>query len=139
MVTAVGTPAQPWRCITPGLYDVNVWEVDLERVEPWLGTLSDDDYEQVIAAVELLREHGPTLGRPLVDTVSGSDFKNMKELRPGSSGRSEIRILFAFDPDRKAIVLVGGDKAGRWKTWYRKAIPAADRMFESHLKKLKEQ
>jgi hypothetical protein len=58
----------------------------------------------------------------------------MKELRPGSSGRSEIRILFAFDEQREAILLVAGDKAGNWKRWYRKAIPLADDRFDDHLK-----
>jgi hypothetical protein len=61
----------------------------------------------------------------------------MKELRPGSSGRSELRILFAFDPGRSAIVLVAGDKAGSWIKWYRKNIPIADDRFDQHLKKLK--
>ncbi len=91
----------------------------------------------MIAAVELLSEHGPQLGRPLVDTVVGSRHKNMKELRPGSSGRSELRILFAFDPKRKAILLVAGDKAGNWNRWYRRNIPIADDRFEDHLENLK--
>jgi hypothetical protein len=91
----------------------------------------------VIAAVELLGEHGPQLGRPLVDTVVGSRHKNMKELRPGSSGRSELRILFAFDPKRTAILLVAGDKAGNWNKWYRANIPIADDRFDDHLKNLK--
>lgn len=91
----------------------------------------------MIAAVELLAERGPQLGRPLVDTVVGSRHKNMKELRPGSSGRSELRILFAFDPKRKAILLVAGDKAGNWTKWYRTNLPIADGLFDDHLKNLK--
>ena len=67
-----------------------------------------------MAALEILRELGPQLGRPLVDTVTASRHKNMKELRPGSSGRSELRLLFAFDPERRAIMLFAGDKAGNW-------------------------
>ncbi len=93
----------------------------------------------MIAAVELLGEHGPQLGRPLVDTVVGSRHKNMKELRPGSSGRSELRILFAFDPRRKAILFVAGDKAGNWNKWYRTNIPIADDRFDDHLKNLKDE
>lgn len=62
----------------------------------------------------------------------------MKELRPGSSGRSELRVLFAFDPQRKAILLVAGDKAGQWKKWYRVNIPIADDRFDEHLRQLKE-
>jgi hypothetical protein len=62
----------------------------------------------------------------------------MKELRPPSSGASEIRMLFAFDPRREAIVLVAGDKAGNWDGWYREAIPVADRRFTEHLAALNE-
>ena len=58
-----------------------------------------------------------------MDTLTGSRHKNLKELHPGSSGRSEIRILFAFDPRRQAILLVAGDKAGAWKKWYATNIP----------------
>lgn len=60
----------------------------------------------------------------------------MKELRPPSSGHTEIRLLFAFDPRREAIFLVAGDKAGNWESWYRKAIPLADERFARHLASL---
>jgi hypothetical protein len=60
----------------------------------------------------------------------------MKELRPPSSGSTEIRMLFAFDPRREAIFLVAGDKAGNWNTWYRKAVPLADDRFAQHLAEL---
>jgi hypothetical protein len=60
----------------------------------------------------------------------------MKELRPPSSGTSEIRLLFAFDPRREAIFLVAGDKAGNWDRWYREAIPLADERFTQHLTEL---
>jgi len=63
----------------------------------------------------------------------------MKELRPPSSGASEIRMLFAFDPAREAIFLVAGDKAGRWDRWYQQAIPLADARFAEHLIALKEE
>lgn len=61
----------------------------------------------------------------------------MKELRPGSSGASEIRILFAFDPTRQAILLVAGDKAKQREKWYHKNIPRADRLYQEHLDNLK--
>ncbi|HWD61663.1 MAG TPA: type II toxin-antitoxin system RelE/ParE family toxin [Humibacter sp.] len=99
--------------------------------------MDQSSYEQVVAALELLAERGPQLGRPLVDTVVGSRHKNMKELRPGSSGRSELRMLFAFDPERQAILLIAGDKAGNWSKWYRKSIPIADDRFTEHLDQLK--
>ncbi|OLL19989.1 MULTISPECIES: type II toxin-antitoxin system RelE/ParE family toxin [unclassified Rhodococcus (in: high G+C Gram-positive bacteria)] len=112
------------------------WDVDLEYIEDWLIDLDQDTYEQVVAAIELLAERGPQLGRPLVDTVKSSRHKNMKELRPGSSGRSELRVLFAFDPQRRAIFLVAGDKAGKWDKWYRVNIPRADDRFDDHLNRL---
>ncbi|WP_438461618.1 type II toxin-antitoxin system RelE/ParE family toxin, partial [Mycobacterium tuberculosis] len=83
--------------------------------------------------IEVLEEEGPALGCPLADTVRGSRHKNMKELRPGSQGRSEVRILFAFDPARQAIMLAAGNKAGRWTQWYDEKIKAADEMFAEHL------
>jgi hypothetical protein len=110
-----------------------MWTVDLGLIADWLMNLDDDTYDQVIAAIELLHEHGPQLGRPIVDTVKGSSYKNMKELRPGSSGKSELRVLFAFDPQRQAIMLVAGDKAGNWEKWYRENIPIADARFTEHL------
>ncbi|MFD7154527.1 type II toxin-antitoxin system RelE/ParE family toxin [Kribbella sp. NPDC059898] len=63
----------------------------------------------------------------------------MKELRPPSMGHSEIRMLFAFDPAREAIILVAGDKSGRWERWYQTAIPLADDRFAEHLIALKEE
>ncbi|WP_427007988.1 type II toxin-antitoxin system RelE/ParE family toxin [Pseudarthrobacter sp. H2] len=103
-----------------------MWNVDVGLVEPWLLGLDQDSYEQIVAALELLAERGPQLGRPLVDTVVRSRHKNMKELRPGSSGRSELRIL-----------LVAGDKTGNWSKWYKTNIPVADDLFDDHLRILK--
>lgn len=109
------------------------WEVRVDLVEDWLLSLDEKSYELVVAALELLSEHGPSLGRPLVDAVKGSRHKNMKELRPGSSGRSELRVLFAFDRVRQAVLLVGGDKAGSWQQWYRKNIRLADERLAAHM------
>jgi hypothetical protein len=63
-------------------------------------------------AIYALGRSGPALGRPLVDIITNSKIANLKKLRPGSRGRSEVRILFVFDPWRSAILLVAGDKAG---------------------------
>lgn len=95
--------------------------------------MDNDTYQQVMAVIRELRDEGPTLGRPLADMVKGSRHHKMKELRPGSSGRSEIRILFAFDPERQAILLVTGDKAGQWESWYKQAVPLADDRFDEHI------
>lgn len=115
------------------------WVVELELIEDWLEAAGDDTYDQVIAAIRILATVGPRLGRPLVDTIVGSRHKNMKELRPGSSGRSEVRILFAFDPKRHAIMLLAGDKQGRWDKWYRKNVPVADDRYDEHLAQVKQQ
>jgi len=116
---------------------VVVWDVEVGLVEEWLLSLADDDYDLIIAALEILQDEGPMLGRPLVDTIKGSRHKNMKELRPGSAGRSEIRILFAFDPRRRAILLVAGDKSRDWTRWYKRHIPVADQRFDDHLNTLR--
>jgi hypothetical protein len=114
------------------------WVIDVELITDWLAGLDDRSHELVIAALELLAERGPLLGRPLVDTVISSRHNNMKELRPGSAGRTELRALFAFDPQRAAIMLVAGDKQGQWKRWYDQNIPIADDLFDTHLNKLKQ-
>ncbi|WP_203996680.1 type II toxin-antitoxin system RelE/ParE family toxin [Micromonospora lutea] len=118
-----------------------MWEVVLHpEVEAWfLGLCRSDpaSADLVAEAIELLAEQGPALGRPLVDRLKGSMFHHMKELRPGSAGSSEIRMIFAFDPAREAVFLVAGDKSGQWQSWYRTAIPLADARFEEHLTRLK--
>lgn len=87
--------------------------------------------EKVEAAVDVLSEYGPTLGRPLVDTLTGSKIANLKELRPR---QTTIRVLLVFDPWRSAILLIAGDKAGQWKAWYDRAIPQAEELYAVYLK-----
>jgi hypothetical protein len=116
------------------------WIIELHpAVRDWLVELKSSDplsASLVEAAIDQLALEGPTAKRPLVDHVKGSQFHNMKELRPPSAGRSELRILFAFDPCRAAILVVAGDKAGRWQSSYRGAIRLADERFAEHLKSL---
>ncbi|WAL96835.1 type II toxin-antitoxin system RelE/ParE family toxin [Streptomyces sp. Je 1-369] len=113
------------------------WQINLHSsVEKWLLALAEEDAvsaDLVEAAVDMLAEHGPALGRPLVDRLTGSRTHNLKELRPGSSGRTEVRVLFVFDPRRQAILLVAGDKAGRWRDWYQEAIPVAEARYDEYL------
>ncbi|MEV0034439.1 type II toxin-antitoxin system RelE/ParE family toxin [Streptomyces sp. NPDC050804] len=113
------------------------WEIILcKEVHDWYLDLAEKEPESahlVEQAIDLLAERGPTLGRPLVDRVSRSRHHNMKELRPGSVGSSEIRMLFAFDPARQALIMVAGDKNGSWNTWYDRNIPVADERFDQHL------
>jgi hypothetical protein len=73
-------------------------------------------------------------GRSWADRVRHSRLSNLKELRPGSAGRSEIRILYVFDPRRNAVLLAAGDKAGKWEAWYRQATPLAEQRYEDYLK-----
>lgn len=116
------------------------WAVEVtEEFARWareLRKLDRDSSRQVGAAVELLKEHGPSLKRPLVGEITTSKIKNMKELRPGSTGRSEIRILFVFDPWQQIVLLVAGDKADDWRDWYRKAIPRAEQLYAEHVEVL---
>ncbi|GGL13596.1 hypothetical protein Sme01_69960 [Sphaerisporangium melleum] len=113
------------------------WEIFFtEEVGEFLEALYASDREShklVNQAILILERNGPAEGRPLVDGITGSKIPNMKELRPGSTGRSEIRILFVFDPWRAAILLVAGDKAGSWERWYRDAIPRAEHLYEIYL------
>ena len=109
------------------------------EVREWLHDLRKRDRPSVIQvgqAIGMLIEAGPELGRPLADRVHHSRLSNLKELRPGSAGRSEIRILYVFDPRRNAVLLVAGDKAGKWEAWYRRAIPLAEQRYEDYLKQL---
>ncbi|GGO01171.1 type II toxin-antitoxin system RelE/ParE family toxin [Microbispora bryophytorum] len=102
----------------------------------WFEALAEEDWdsaEQVEDAIDMLAEAGPALGRPLVDRIKGAELHHLKELRPGSAGGSEIRILFAFDPVRRAVLLVAGDKAGNWQKWYDVNIPQAEKRYEAHL------
>jgi hypothetical protein len=103
------------------------WEIILvPEVHDWYLGLDDLSASLVRDAVELLAERGPALGRPAADRITGSSLHNLKELRPGSAGRTEIRILFIFDPQRQAVLLVAGDKAGDLTRWYRDAIKLAE-------------
>jgi predicted XRE-type DNA-binding protein len=102
----------PWGITTTGTFDA------------WFDELSDALQMRVLVAVGLVREVGPGLGRPHVDTVNGSEYPNMKELRVQASG-APIRIFFAFDPERAAVMLLGGDKTGDGR-FYQRMLRRAD-------------
>ncbi|WP_158879499.1 type II toxin-antitoxin system RelE/ParE family toxin [Amycolatopsis anabasis] len=109
---------------------VEEWEVYVvDEVLGWIEHLDDATHARVVQAIDALAEGGPGLGRPLVDTIIGSQIQNLKELRPGT-----VRILFVFDPWRSSVLLVAGDKAGQWNAWYRHAIPLAEQRYEIYLK-----
>jgi len=113
-----------------------MWDVVLlAPVEEWFLAVCESDpttANRIMEAIDHLAEAGPGLGRPLVDRIHGSRLHNLKELRPGSAGRSEIRLLFVFDVEREAVILVAGDKAGQWNRWYRENIPVAEERYEHY-------
>ena len=113
-----------------------VWEVEVtDQFRTWWNQLSIDQQESVGTRVDALAEVGPTLGRPMVDRLVGSRHHNMKELRASESG--SLRVLLVFDPRRHAILLIGGDKTGSWKAWYRQTIPIADDLYDEYLNELR--
>ncbi|TCO43857.1 hypothetical protein EV646_11149 [Kribbella antiqua] len=98
----------------------------------WMNSLPDKDFEGLSARLDLLAEHGPALPRPTVETIKGSRHPNMKELRYG-----KLRVLFAFDPSTRAVLLLGGSKQDRWTEWYEVHVPLADELFDEWLDNVK--
>lgn len=113
------------------------WDVEYtDEFGRWWYSPDIEEQAMVDVAVNELAAVGPSLGRPFVDTLKGSRHSNLKELRPPTG---HLRVIFAFDPRRSAILLLGGDKSGRWKTWYATAIPEADDLYDMHLDELRKE
>jgi hypothetical protein len=114
-----------------------VWHVELhDDFALEFGDLSPETQDRMLVSAKFLAEIGPRLGRPWVDTLKGSRFSNMKELRVTASD-GEWRVAFAFDHARQAILLVAGNKQGMAeRLFYRKLLATADSRFEAHLKNL---
>jgi len=114
------------------------WEVLFhEEFEPEFDAVPEEAQDELLAHAKLLQQFRPQLGRPRVDTLNGSRHANMKELRFDAAG-GVWRVSFGFDPLRRAILLVGGDKSGgSEKRFYRQLITKADARFEAHLSSLK--
>lgn len=107
-----------------------------ENFDAWFAAVGEAAQAEVIAKVELLKLLGPQLGRPHADTLKGSKHSNMKELRVDTSEKV-LRIAFAFDPERQAILLVAGNKAGvGQKRFYKQLIAKADELFADHLARI---
>lgn len=102
----------------------------------WWTCLDEELHDSIAAYIGLLEQYGSQLGRPYADTLRGSTIANLKELRVQHQGKP-YRILYAFDPQRAALLLIGGNKEGD-KRWYKKAIPQAELIFKRHLKELEE-
>jgi hypothetical protein len=106
-----------------------------EDFEPEFDALPEEVQDNIFAKATLLEEFGPELGRPNVDTLKGSQYPNMKELRFNASD-GVWRVAFAFDRKRQAILLVAGDKSGvSQKRFYKQLIQIADQRFTNHLNK----
>jgi len=110
-----------------------VWEVEFtDEFEQWWNALSEAEQGKVDARVRLLAERGPNLGFPFSSDVKTSRFREMRELR-AQAGGDPLRVLYAFDSRRTAILLLAGDKTGD-NRWYEVNVPVADRLFEHHMK-----
>jgi hypothetical protein len=113
------------------------WDIEYtDEFEAWWLGLSIDDQARIDAAVDALSTGGPALGRPWVESIHSSRHPNMKELRPRGG---YIRVLFAFDPRRTAILLIAGDKQHEWAVWYQRMVPVADQLFDTHIQTLREE
>ncbi|CAB3752825.1 type II toxin-antitoxin system RelE/ParE family toxin [Paraburkholderia humisilvae] len=114
------------------------WDVEYtDTFGDWWSDLSESEQESVAASVQLLEEYGPYLRHPHSSQVNGSGYGNMRELRIQHDGRP-LRVLYAFDPARVAILLMGGDKTGDGR-WYDRNIPRADALYREHLAQLKQE
>lgn len=112
-----------------------MWEVELtDQAAEWLLSLNQADRTAISSAIDGLEAKGPTLGRPMAESIKGSRHHNMKELR---SVGGNLRALFCFDPRRHAIILIGGDKTNNWTGWYETHIPIADDLYDEYLQELK--
>jgi hypothetical protein len=107
------------------------WKIDKSRIETWRRSLPPDQADRLRGALDDLAAGGPGLKRPLVGAIKGSRYHHMKELRPAGTN---VRVLFAFDRQRTAVMLVGGDKTNQWEKWYANNIPRADRLYDQHLR-----
>ena len=112
------------------------WEIEFTHVFGiWWETLTESEQESVTFGVDLLAQLGPALSRPYADTLKGCAYPNLKELRVQHEGRP-YRVLYAFDPRRVGLLLIGGDKTGD-PNWYVQAVPQAEKLYAAHLDSLK--
>ena len=113
------------------------WRIEgTDEFQEWFAGLNSAERISVAAKIELLEAKGPSLGRPHADTLKGSKLSHLKELRIQHAG-DPYRVIFAFDPRRTAILLLGGRKAD--SKWYKTAIPAAERIYEQYLDEIKKE
>ncbi len=110
-----------------------MFEIEVtDEYEKWFLLLTDAEQVDVLAIVGLLAEKGPTLPFPYSSGITAIKSKKLRELRIQHKG-DPYRVLYAFDPRRAAILLLGGNKTGV-KSWYKENVPKAERLFEEHLR-----
>ena len=113
-----------------------MWQIEYtDEFEEWWNGLSQEAQKDVASVVGLLEEWGVRLDYPYSSKIKGARTGVLRELRIQSCGR-RLRVLYAFDPRRTALLLLGGDKTGE-KNWYEKYVTLADRLFEEHLEILR--
>lgn len=114
------------------------WEIEYtDEFGAWWDGLTEAEQESVRASVKLLGNFGPGLRFPHSSGINGSRHDHMRELRVQHAGRP-CRVLYAFDPRRCAILLIGGDKTGNDR-WYEENVPLADRLYDEHLAALRKE
>jgi len=114
------------------------WDVEFtDEFGEWWSGLSEAEQDDVAAVIGLLEVKGPSLPFPYSSGISGSKHGHMRELRVQHGGEP-YRVLYAFDPRRCAILLIGGNKTGRDR-WYESMIPQADRIYDEHLDQLEKE
>ena len=114
------------------------WEIEYtDEFQQWWEILAQTQQDDIIVVVQLLEEKGPNLPFPYSSGVNESKYSHLRELRIQSQGKP-LRIFYAFDPRRTAILLIGGDKTGD-NRFYEKYVPIADRLYDEYLKELKQE
>lgn len=114
------------------------WEVEYtDELGNWWSTLTEAEQESIDASVRLLEARGPHLGYPHTSSIVGSRHSHLRELRVQHAGRP-YRLLYAFDPRRCAILLLGGDKTGE-ERWYEVQVPRAEALYDAHLETLRKE
>ena len=114
------------------------WDVEyMDELGTWWAMLSEAEQVSIDASVRLLQERGPNLGFPHTSGIEGSKHAHMRELRVQHEGRP-YRVLYAFDPRRCAILLIGGDKTGDDR-WYVVHVPIADKLYDVYLDTLRKE
>jgi len=113
---------------------MSIWKIiTSEKFDTWFLEQSDDEKAAILGKIYLLEEYGPNLSRPYADTLKGSKFANLKELRI-KTGSHVFRVTYIFDPEQNGLILIGGDKKGKnQKKFYNDLIKASEQIYTAYL------